>query len=343
MRIARTVLVAGLLAAAAPVPAQQPNLTAEEVFARLGFTAAEQEKLRAGDIVAHAFEELSDKELAITMAVLVPASLSDLLDLARSGDGLGINRDVLAFQTITGDDSFRAIGFDDAEGSEIRKLLQARPESDFNLSADEVERFKALRERFPGDGCDRDSACRSAVNDEYRSVLQGRFHAYQERGLAGIAPYAREGGKTADPAAELRGAAEALQLVAAKFPGAFEAFSRYPAGDQSLLENHFLWIKQKVQDRPTFILAHRALLVRDGIALAVERQFFVGQSYNSLQVGYGLIPQGDRTLVFYLNRTSTDQVAGFMQGTRHSMGRKIMEKEVRKHFRDVLAHLASGG
>ena len=28
-----------------------------------------------------------------------------------------------------------------------------------------------------------------------------------------------------------------------------------------------------------------------------------------------------------------------MTGTRHSMGRKIMEKEVRKHFEEVLASL----
>ncbi|PYQ10125.1 MAG: hypothetical protein DMH00_11785 [Acidobacteria bacterium] len=55
----------------------------------------------------------------------------------------------------------------------------------------------------------------------------------------------------------------------------------------------------------------------------------------------GLVPADGKTLVFYLNRTSTDQVAGFMTGTRHSMGRKIMEKEVRKHFEDVLASLGS--
>jgi len=88
-------------------------------------------------------------------------------------------------------------------------------------------------------------------------------------------------------------------------------------------------------------LAHRVLCVRDGMAFAAERQIYVGQSYNSLQILYGLVPADGKTLVFYLNRTSTDQVAGFMTGTRHSMGRKIMEKEVRKHFEDVLASLGS--
>ncbi len=38
-----------------------------------------------------------------------------------------------------------------------------------------------------------------------------------------------------------------------------------------------------------------------------------------------------------MNRTSIDQVAGFMTGTRHSLGRKFMEKEIRKQFEAALA------
>ena len=72
-----------------------------------------------------------------------------------------------------------------------------------------------------------------------------------------------------------------------------------------------------------------------------ERQFYVGQSYNSLQILYGLVPTAGKTIVFYLNRTSTDQVAGFPTGTRHSLGRKIMEKEVRRPLEEVLASLGS--
>ena len=44
--------------------------------------------------------------------------------------------------------------------------------------------------------------------------------------------------------------------------------------------------------------------------------------------------------VFYLNRTSTDQVAGLMKGTRHSMGRNIMAKEIRAHFEELRMNLA---
>src|SRR5262249_10879977 len=147
-----------------------------------------------------------------------------------------------------------------------------------------------------------------------------RAAAYMERGLSGIAPYDRDGGKVADPAAELRGATSALTYLARVDPSLFEAFLNFPRGDAAGLESRFLWLKQRVQDRPAFILSHRVLAVRDGVAFAAERQFYVGRSYNSLQIVAGLVPCDGKTLVFYLNRTSTDQVAGFMSGTRHGIG-----------------------
>ncbi len=109
------------------------------------------------------------------------------------------------------------------------------------------------------------------------------------------------------------------------------------SSDQSKLKSSFVWLKQDVQDRPTFVLAHRLLFEEEGLVLRAERHFYVGQSYNSLQILIALFPAGDKTTMFYLNRTSTDQVAGFMSGTRHSMGRMFMEKAIRKQFDAALA------
>ncbi len=53
-------------------------------------------------------------------------------------------------------------------------------------------------------------------------------------------------------------------------------------GDQSKLKSTFMWLKQNVQDRPTFVLSHRMQFEDKGLVLHVERQFYVGQSYNSL-------------------------------------------------------------
>lgn len=338
-----TILLASVVSGAGPA---QPAASAEKLFQTLGFTAKEQEGLRRGEIVSHGVKELSDKELAITMAVLVPASLTNLLEYARSGKAIEINREVLSHGELgaggSGNDdtkAFQEAGFTLSESDEVHDLFEVEPGSKFNLSQTELQRFADLRKRFQVKGCEKDPACTDAVRAGLRDMLRDRLKAYQERGLSGIEPYARGGGKTADPGEELRNATNAAQFLAHEYPQIFDAFLNYPKGDQSGIESRFLWLKQSIQDRPTFILAHRVLCERDGMAFAAERQFYVGQSYNSLQILYGLLPMGAKTLVIYLNRTSTDQVAGVMTGTRHSVGRKIMEKEVRKYFEEVLASI----
>jgi hypothetical protein len=344
MSIACTLTIAGLILAGG---SEQPGAPSDRIFQYLGFTAKEQEELQRGEIVSHDVKELSDKELAITMAVLVPAPLTDLLDFARSGKALEMDRDILAHGALgagaPGDadtTAFQDVGFTPSESGEIRALFEAEPGSRFNLSQQEEQRFAELRKTFQAKGCDKDPGCADAVVTILRSALRDRLKAYRERGLSGIAPYARAGGQQANPAEELRNATNAAQFVAREYTPIFDAFLNYPKGDQSGFETQFLWLKQTVQGRPTFILAHRLLCVRDGTAFAAERQFYVGHSYNSLQILCGFIPTQGKTLVVYLNRTSTDQVAGFMTGTRHDMGRKMMEKGVREQFEEVLASLA---
>jgi hypothetical protein len=48
-------------------------------------------------------------------------------------------------------------------------------------------------------------------------------------------------------------------------------------------------------------------------------------------------PFGEDTLIFYTNRTFTDQVAGFGSGTKHTIGRKMMLGEVVKLFESIRA------
>ena len=322
--------------------AQAGDLTPETIMDRIGLTAAQRAEVEQGQIVSSGFEELSDKELALTVVAMIPAPIEKVLEFARAARVLEVNREVLAFRVLVeGEDRRKALAeavLTGAETAEIAKLLQVKPGSDFNLSLAEMQRFADLRKRFPGKGCERDPACSKAVLSEYLDVLAGRLEAYQEHGLAGIEPYARGGSKTADPAEELEEAGKSLKLLARHFPEVYDAFIEYPKGDQSILKHDFAWIKQNIQDRPTFLLSHMMLYEGEELAFAAERQFFVGQSYNSLQVIFGAFSADDSTLVFYLNRTSTDQVAGFMSGTRHTVGRKFMDKEVRRLVETVLTH-----
>ena len=64
----------------------------------------------------------------------------------------------------------------------------------------------------------------------------------------------------------------------------------------------------------------------------VYREFYVGHSYNSLHIVVGVFSVKEGTLVFYANRTSTDQVAGFGGGLKRNIGRGMMRDDVVEHL-----------
>jgi hypothetical protein len=168
-------VVAAATLVALTLPSSGAPPTADEIFQTLGYSAAERERLQRGEIVSHAVGELSDEELALTMAVIAPAPLERLLDLATSDQIIRANRDIIAFGRLKSSDeaSFASVGFDASEGAEVRALIEAAPGSKLNLGDGEIARFAELRRRFPAVPCDRDPACTAAVTQEYRAGSPG--------------------------------------------------------------------------------------------------------------------------------------------------------------------------
>lgn len=87
---------------------------------------------------------------------------------------------------------------------------------------------------------------------------------------------------------------------------------------------------------------HCALAKHEVHAVAGLREFFVGQSFNSLQLIARDFSFGEDTLAFYTNRAFTDQVAGFGSGTKHKVWRKMMLGEIEKLFQSVRASFEAG-
>jgi hypothetical protein len=165
-------------------------------------------------------------------------------------------------------------------------------------------------------------------------------NAYRKGGLAGIAPYTR-GGDEAYPGKELSLAIEEMKFVEKRAASFYRAFKNFPADASAAGKTLFTWQVQSIQERPTVILLHRLIEEHDDFTVGGRREFFVGQSFNSLQLIAGAFPFGDRTLLFYTNRTFSDQVAGFGSGTKHTVGRKMMLGEVEKLFEEIRASFQS--
>ena len=309
----------------AGVSAQSP--TPAEVARRLGFTDAEIERIKGGEIVTKNLKEGSDKELAGVLAAFFKKPVAELAGIALEGKMLESDPTIRAFHAwkpdATADEAFADVGLDDKESGEAKLFQQASAGSKLNLSEAEVAQLHK-----GGD-----------VNAALRAMLKARYEAYRQSGLKGIAPYARGGKKTATPAEELALAIKETMPAAPRQQDYFQALLNYPSDPLPDMVHRFYWLKQTVENRPTFILAHRAELTTANAALLTEEQYYVGHSYNSNLIGGGCLAVEGGTLVFYVNRSFTDQVAGFGSGMKHGIGRGQMLSEVANNLKRVREQL----
>ncbi len=311
--------VALLMTSAAPVAAQ--TLSAEQIAKAMGLSAEEQAKLKAGEIVSTEITELTEKQLAVALALMVPASLDQIADSVLEGTTLSTNKAIQAYGEIdpaqVSEAAFAAITLD---ADEVEKLLEVEPGSDFNLSADEIAVFQKLGEQY-GAG---DAGAADAVNAAWRQMLAARTQAYLKSGLAGIAPYDRGDGDTSSAADDLKAAAEASKLVQQAVPDLYQAFLAYPNQPVADAKNQFFWTEQVADDRPVYILTHRMVQQHPDLLVVLSRDLYASHSFNDLQAAAGALPVEGGTVIFYGNRTASDQVAGFMSGMRHEIGRGMM-------------------
>ena len=314
-----------------PATAHTPVVpTPAELAKALGFTAAEITQIEAGEIVSKDLKEGSDKELAGVVAVFFKKPVTELVESVLQGKTLESDKRIQAFRGWNPDGSveeaFAGLGLDASESDEANVFWRASTGEKLNLSTAEIAQFRKVG-REP-----------KALNAELQAMLRARYEAYRQSGLRGIAPYARGGSKTASPGNELALAIKEAMPVA-HLDDYFQALLDYPANPLPDVRHRFYWFKQEVEGRPTFILAHRASHQTTNAALLTEEQFYVGHSYNAnLVVGGGLQVQGG-TLVFYVNRTFTDQVAGFASGLRHTIGRGQMLSEIATKLQRVREQL----
>jgi hypothetical protein len=332
----------GLVILAAPAGAAE-LLTASQVAQALGFDRAAEQELLAGEIVSAEREETTAKQLAVSIGMLVKGEPDALAAAVLDGQTLQANPAILGFGKIdpgAPEAGLAGVAYTADEVDEIRKLLAAEAGDEFNLSADELAALQKATARFDPKQAG-DPAVVEAVNQAYRSILLGRLEAYLARGVPGIAPYQRDGG-VSDPAEELRAAAEASQLLQQAAPDMYRGLVDFPEHQPADAQQAFFWVKELANDRPVFSLNDRMVQRRpDGLVL-LSRTFYAGHSFNASLSGAGVLPVQGGNAVFYTNRTSSDQVAGFMQGMRHEMGRGMMRDALIESFRAIRTQLGGG-
>jgi hypothetical protein len=297
--------------------------TAADLQDDVGLTPDAIARVEKGEMVETTPTDRSDRELAIGMVFLVPAPVAQVVQGFQRGGDLRADPHVVALHEVSGEGTladFEALRLTPHGAAETQQYLTAAPGDTLNLSSAEIAAFRALG-----------AAGQPQVEALLRRTLLERYRAYRTKGLDGCAPYDRGRGHQRSPADELR--RHSAAKILGKYSPAFrQLLVRYPAVRPDELEERFFWIVSDRDDRPTVTLRHRmALPMGDGYVVA-DREFYVSQGYNAVQAHAGFLPAKGGTMVFYVTRTSTDRASGFGTSVKHTIGRRMMTRELQEIF-----------
>lgn len=303
-----------LVAAVARPVAGIPEPTA--VLEELGFDARQIDQVHAGSIVQARIEPSSERELVVAFAFRVKPTPAELIEQMRGGmlDRMVLNTSVHPLienpPTLA---SFAQLALEPDARERAQAYTNVNPGEDLNLSPAEIARFDALRGGSP-----------SAILQEVQNTLLTRLQEYRARGLAGISPYARAGGKLFFPGDEIRTATLAARQFQALSPAALQHLLAYPDAEPTGTREDFRWSAARLHGVPTLMITHR-LAIPDGEGWVVaQRQFYVSTGYNCEQSIARYLPMQDGTLVVYTNRASTDEVLGFGGAVKREIGNKLL-------------------
>jgi hypothetical protein len=276
---------------------------AHALLSDFGFSADEIARVEAGELVRGSPTPSTPRELEVSFAFRIDAAPASVVDLIRTHLLADTASTIRVSGEIHGEGSL-----DDLAG------VTLVPDAAENLSPEERAAFAKWSD--PGD-----------VARQMRETLLARVQAYRAKGLDGIPPYAR-GKQELSPGAELRAMSEAAQKLTPYAPLAAALLLDYPAGKPPDFEETFRWREFDERGVPTLHLEQAALVADGEVRTAIERQFYVSAGYNAAQAVTAFVPTAAGTIVVYVYRTSTDQVAGMGSSIRRSLGNRLLASKL---------------
>lgn len=309
----------------------------EDILVRFGRPLEDLPKLLDGEILVQDIESTSNRELSVSLGMFVPAPPGEVADAMRSIGWFADPENRLADGEITGDtilSAFDGVGFEESDDKAALALYEHPEKSKFNLGKEEIEAFKALKERL-GEDVDKQTILEELAQ-VYKKVLLKRFLEYRNGGPAAIRPYSHDK-ERCDIGRDLIRATRREVLARRCYPEFCDAISDYPSNNDESVENRFYWLNQRTNERSNFILTHRALSEYPGGVLMSERRFYVSHTYAGQQVlvGVGAIKGG--SILFYVNRTISKLVEGFPRKLRHSVGEQRLLERISESFKRMRA------
>ncbi len=299
------------------------TLHLQEVIQQLGILQQDLVNLEQGKTVSFKVSENDEKELAAGVAIYIPSTPSKIVEFIKDRGMASVDTEVISQSVISPQatlDTFKKSGLK-LDNKEEEELFSAKPGDKFNLSTQELKMLQTANPVQPG-----------SVSQTYGKILFQRWQTYRKEGLQGIAAYDRGADSFSYPGRELRTATLNNKVLVNHFPELYQIWLNYPVALPIEVEERFFLINRQVENRPTAVLLHRIILAEDTGGIIISRQFYVGHSYNSSQLIIGCLPYRTGSLLFYTNRTFTDQVTGLGSSLKRSIGREQMRRRMDRHL-----------
>ena len=313
--------VAGGLSLFCLVNVAQAQPSADQVLTDSGLGADDKQGVLSGQFVNVSVGAVSERDLAFSIAFLVKTPPESLSKQIVAGEMVTADAQVKAYGALSSAGSLADFAKLSITSDEAKALTSAQAGDALNLSAPEIAAFKALA-----------GGTTQAVQDQLRRMLLARYQAYRASGLAGIAPYDRGSGRTADPASDLRKASQATHGLQKYLPAFQKVLVNYPQATLPGMQQNFFWMKSLIEGKITYILTH-VLVASDGAARAVvRREYYASTAYNAEQSVAGFLPVQGGTVVVSTSHAFTDQVAGFGGSVKRNIGSKIMASKMKEIF-----------
>lgn len=299
----------------------QAQPSADQVLTDAGLAADDKQSVLSGQFVSVSVGAVSERDLSFAIAFLIKTSPESLSKQIVGGELVTADAQVKAYGGLTGTGSLADFAKLSITSDEAKALTSAQAGDALNLSTSEIAAFKALA-----------GGTTQAIQDQLRRMLLARYQAYRASGLAGIAPYDRGSGRTADPASDLRKASQAAQGLQKYLPGFQKVLLNYPQATLPGMQQNFFWLKSLIEGKTTYILTH-VLVASDGTARAIaRREYYASTSYNAEQSVAGFLPVQGGTVVVSTSHAFTDQVTGFGGSMKRSIGSKVMASKMKEIF-----------
>ena len=303
------------------VATAQAQPTAAQVATDAGLSASDRQSVMAGEFVNVDIKGVSERDLAFAIAFFVKTPPETLAKQIVAGELITADEQVKAYGELSGEGSVADFAKLTLTADEAKALANAKAGDKLNMSASEIAAFKALAAGTP-----------QAIQEQLHRMLLARYQAYRASGLAGIAAYDRGGGKTSDPASDLRKASQATRGLQKYMPHFQKVLLDYPKATLPGMQEKFFWLKSLIHDEMTYVLAH-VMVAADGPARVVaRREYYVSTGYNAEQTVAGFLPVKGGTAVITSIHAFTDQVTGMGGSMKRGIGSKVMASKMKEMY-----------